>query len=83
VNRPATRKQSGSASRAKRQSTAGWFGQPVRPGGRRVAQAPESTERAGERLVEVVVRVVDEGNVDAVETEPAEALLERAKRCIM
>ena len=48
-----------------------------------MAQAPESTERAGERLVEVVVRVVDEGNVDAVETEPAEALLERAKRCIM
>ena len=48
-----------------------------------VAESRERAERAGQRLVVVVVGIVDERDIDAVETEPVEALLERAQRGVV
>ena len=47
-----------------------------------LAQPCERGKGAGKRLLIVVVRVVDEGDVDAVEAESSEALVERTQRCV-
>ncbi len=47
-----------------------------------VAEPCERRERAGKRVGVVVVGIVHERDVDAVETEPLEAPLERAQRAV-
>jgi Bacterial extracellular solute-binding protein len=48
-----------------------------------VPESRQRPERAGKRILVVVVGVVDEGDVDAVEPEPVEAFGKRPKCCVV